>query len=54
MNACHTQEQEKYRSSILYVCIFQLFLTFVSYNYNFVAEKKQNPSKSVTNSLKPK
>ena len=38
MDACHTQEQEKYRSSMFYVGIFQLFLTFVSYNYNLMAK----------------
>ena len=38
MDACHTQEQEKYRSSMFYVGIFQLFFTFVSYNYNLMAK----------------
>ena len=28
MDACHTQEQEKYRSYMFYVGIFQLFLYF--------------------------
>ena len=40
MNACHTQEQEKYRSSMFYVRIFQLFFTFVSYRYDLVAKKE--------------
>ena len=39
MNACHTQEQEKYWSYMFYVSIFQLFWTFVSYNYTFGAKK---------------
>ena len=44
MNACHTQEQEKYRSSMFYVSIFQLFLTFVSYGRGLVDEKQGFPS----------
>ena len=37
-SACHTQEQKKYRCSMFYVGIFQLFWTFVSYNYNLIAK----------------
>ena len=37
MNACHTKEQEKYRSSMLYVHNFSLILTFVSYKHRVVA-----------------
>ena len=33
----HTKEQEKYRSYMFYVSIFQRFWTFVLYNYTFVA-----------------
>ena len=36
MNARHTKEQEKYRSSWFCTNIFQLILTFVSYNYYLV------------------
>ena len=38
-SACHTQEQKKYRSSMFYVGIFQLFLTFVLYKHKLVAKK---------------
>ena len=37
MNARHTKEQEKYRSSMLYVHNFSLILTFVSYKHRVVA-----------------
>ena len=37
-SVCHIQEQKKYRSSMFYVGIFQLFFTFVSYNYNLMAK----------------
>ena len=40
MSACHTQEHKIYKSSILYVGIFQLFLTFVSYKHCLVAKKR--------------
>ena len=38
-SVCHTQEQKKYRSSMFYVAIFQLFFTFVSYKHELVAKK---------------
>ena len=38
-SVCHTQEQKKYRSSMFYVGIFQLFLTFVLYKHKLVAKK---------------
>ena len=41
MNARHTQEQEKYRSYMFNVDIFQLFLTFVSYKHSIEAEDKE-------------
>ena len=41
---CHTQEQEKYRSYRFYVYIFQLFLTFVSYENCLVVKKWENVS----------
>ena len=44
MSACHTQEQEKYRSYMFYVYIFQLFLTFVSYENCLVVKKWENVS----------
>ena len=34
----HIKEQEKYRSYMFYVSIFQRFWTFVSYNYNLIAK----------------
>ena len=37
MNACHTKEQEKYRSSMLCAHTFSLILTFVSYKHRVVA-----------------
>ena len=40
MNARHTKEQEKYRSSMLYVHNFFLILTFVSYKLRLVAVDK--------------
>ena len=40
MNARHTKEQEKYRSSMLYVHNFFLILTFVSYKLRQVAVDK--------------
>ena len=40
MNARHTKEQEKYRSSMLYAHNFFLILTFVSYKLRLVAEDK--------------
>ena len=40
MYALHTKEQEKYRSSMLYVHNFFLILTFVSYKHRIVAEGK--------------
>ena len=40
MNARHTKEQEKYRSSMLYVHNFFLILTFVSYKHKVVAVGK--------------
>ena len=44
MSACHTQEQEKYRSYMFYVYIFQLFFTFVSYENCLVVKKWENVS----------
>ena len=38
-SVCHTQEQKKYKSSMFYVGIFQLFFTFVSYKHKLVAKK---------------
>ena len=38
-SVCHTQEQKKYRCSMFYVGIFQLFLTFVLYKHKLVAKK---------------
>ena len=40
MNARHTKEQEKYRSSMLYVHNFFLILTLVSYKHKVVAVGK--------------
>ena len=40
MNARHTKEQEKYRSSMPYVPNFFLILTFVSYKLRLVAVNK--------------
>ena len=40
MNAHHTKEQEKYRSSILYIHNFFLILTFVPYKHKVVAVGK--------------
>ena len=56
MSACHTQEQEKYRSYMFYVYIFQLFLTFVSYENCLVVKNEkmfqigQNQSKKYVGS----
>ena len=35
----HTKEQEKYRSYMVYVYIFQRFWTFVSYKHCLMVEK---------------
>ena len=44
MNARHTKEQEKYRSSMLFVHNFFLILTIVSYKHRIVAEGKVHSS----------
>ena len=44
MNARHTKEQEKYRSSMLYVHNFFLILTFVSYKHRTVTVGKEYTS----------
>ena len=51
-SVCHTQEQKKYRSSMFYVSIFQLFFTFVSYKHKLVAKKEWISLKLVKNSPK--
>ena len=41
----HTKEQEKYRSYMVYVYIFQRFLTFVLYNYTLQLQGKNGQNK---------
>ena len=41
----HTKEQEKYRSYMFYVSIFQRFLTFVLYNYTLQLQGKNGQNK---------
>ena len=45
MNALHTKEQEKYRSYMFYVNIFQRFWTFVLYNYTLQLQGKNGQNK---------
>ena len=41
----HTKEQEKYRSYMFYVSIFQRFWTFVLYNYTLQLQGKNGQNK---------
>ena len=43
--ARHTKEQEKYRSYMFYVSIFQRFWTFVLYNYTLQLQGKNGQNK---------
>ena len=43
--ARHTKEQEKYKSYMFYVSIFQRFWTFVLYNYTLQLQGKNGQNK---------